>query len=181
MEACTLSPSLRSDQLFPRGCTGVGVCLSPALQAVQLCASGMGLFPAAMGDMGSSSSWCLQPGRNAAGERNWAQAVITSAIKNPPNKPRDSCVQWEPLHSSFSWTVKSSAAESQQDRGTPIPVPVLSQEVGLGHCAWCHPPAPASAHSPRAWLFPLAMGKLLTAMLWISCWSQELLWKAQKC
>lgn len=36
VEVCTLSPSSRSDQLFPKGCTEVGVCLSSALQGVQL-------------------------------------------------------------------------------------------------------------------------------------------------
>lgn len=46
-------------------------------------------FLIAVGDMGSFPSWCPQPGRSAAGKRNWAQALITLAIKEPP---RDTCV-----------------------------------------------------------------------------------------
>lgn len=72
---------------LPASCAGVDVCRSPPLQAVRLHIAGcrqecnlpkqQSECSCAVGDMKSSPAWCLQPGRSAAGRRNWAQALHT--------------------------------------------------------------------------------------------------------
>lgn len=122
-------------------------------------------FPVAVGDMGNSPSWCLQLGRSTAGKRTGPKLSSPWQLKKLPTNPgllcligaspllfcREStillCLQLNPNRTEGpKYQYLSPARKLIWDT-----VPGVTHQLLLG--------TDASAHSPSAWIFPLAVGE----------------------